>query len=79
MRLTLQPNGRWALTDDPTSYIVDLPNDVKAILDRVDGQGWHLTIRHNGSISNRGMYGSPQDVLAVLEAEFLPAVPADGD
>ena len=72
MRLTLQPNGRWARTDDPASYIVELPNDASAILDRVEGKGWHLTIRHNGSISNRGMFGSPHDVLAVLEAEYFP-------
>ena len=72
MRLTLQPNGQ-SRHHSPTSYIVDLPNNAIAILDLVDGQGWHLTVRHNGSITNRGMFGTLPEVIALLEAEYFPS------
>lgn len=71
MRLTLQPNGTSARDSEPTSYIVHLPQKESAILDLVDGQGWHLTIRREGKIVNRGMFASRQDILALLEAEYV--------
>lgn len=71
MRLTLQPNGHSARGSEPTSYIVHLPQNEFAILDLVDGQGWHLTIRRDGTIINRGMFASKHDILALLEEEYV--------
>ena len=70
MRLSLQPNGNVARTR-PHSYLVDLPNGASAILDAVDGKGWHLTIRDEGQVNDRGLFGSTADALAVLQAEFV--------
>jgi len=71
MRLSLQPNGKLARGSEPTSYIVHLPHSAFAILDRVDGQGWHLTIRRDGSIINRGMFANKEDILTLLEDEYV--------
>jgi hypothetical protein len=71
MRLSLQPNGVAARGSEPTSYIVHLPHKEWAILDLVNGQGWHLTIRREGKIVNRGIFASQQDILALLEAEYI--------
>lgn len=71
MRLTLQPNGQTARGSEHTSYIVHLPQNESAILDLVDGQGWHLTIRRDGKIINRGMFASKQEILALLEDEYV--------
>lgn len=69
MRLSLQPNGQIARTR-PHSYLVDLPNGASAILDAVDGKGWQLTIREDGTVNDRGVFATTADALAVLEAEF---------
>jgi hypothetical protein len=69
MRLSLQPNGRVAHTR-PHSYIVELPGGASAIVDAVDGKGWHLTVRDDGKALDRGLFASTEDVLAFLEAEF---------
>ena len=72
MRLTLQPNGRETRRHDPTSYIIDLPGNESAILDRIEGRGWHLTIRRGGTVVNRGIFGSPHDIVTLLDAEYFP-------
>lgn len=71
MRLTLQPNGKLARGSEPMSYIVHLPHNASAILDLVAGQGWHLTIRHDGRITNRGMFANKDDILRLLEDEYV--------
>jgi hypothetical protein len=71
MRLTLQPNGQPARGSEPTSYIVHLPQNESAILDRVDGQGWHLTIRRDGKIINRGIFASEHEILTLLKDEYI--------
>jgi hypothetical protein len=71
MRLSLQPNGKLARSSEPTSYIVHLPHSAFAILDLVDGRGWHLTIRRDGSIINRGMFANKEDILTLLEDEYV--------
>lgn len=70
MRLSLQPNGHAARTR-AHSYIVELPAGASAILDAVDGKGWHLTIRADGRVIDRGVFASTAEALAVLEAEFV--------
>lgn len=72
MRLTLRPNGRSSSGVEPTSYRVELPDREIAILDRVDNHGWQLTIRERGQAIDRGLFGTTDDVLALLEAEYLP-------
>ena len=72
MRLTLQPNGRGTRRSDPSSYIIDLPGNESAILDHIEGRGWHLTILRRGTVINRGMFGSPHDIVALLDAEYFP-------
>jgi hypothetical protein len=72
MRLTLQPNGRETPRHDPTSYIIDLPGHESAILDRIEGGGWHLTILRGGVAVNRGVFGSPHDILTLLDVEYFP-------
>ena len=72
MRLTLQPNGRIARSR-PHSYIVELPGGASAILDAVNGDGWHLTVRVGGKVQDRGMFATTEAALAHLEAEFMHA------
>lgn len=72
MRLTLQPNGRSSPGLEPTSYRVELPHREIAILDRVENVGWHLSVRERGQVIDRGMFATTHDVLALLEAEYLP-------
>lgn len=70
MRLSLEPNGHAARTR-AHSYIVELPAGASAILDAVDGKGWHLTVREDGKVIDRGVFDTTADALAVLEAEFV--------
>lgn len=77
MRLTLQPNGGSGRRHEPTSYIVELPGSDSAVIDRVEGQGWHLTIRRHGNVINRGLFGSTHDILALLDAEYFPQDQSD--
>ena len=78
MRLSLQPNGKVAHTL-AHSYIVELPDGGSAILDAVNDR-WHLSIRHDGKVTDRGMFATTGDVLDLLEAEFarLTAEPTRG-
>ena len=70
MTLILRPNG-LAVGGGPKSYTVELPDRALAVLDKVDGKGWELTLRPgSGQIVHRGLFRTPQDVLGVLEAEF---------
>lgn len=69
MRLTLEPNGHIAHTR-PHSYIVELPDGASAIVDAVNGR-WHLSIRHDGKVTDRGMFVTTGDVLDLLEVEFV--------
>jgi hypothetical protein len=71
MRLTLQPNGRVAHTR-PHSYIVELPDGASAILDAVNDR-WHLSIRRDGKVIDRGLFATTDDVLDLLEKEFAAA------
>ena len=58
------------------SYSVDLPNRGLAVLDRVDGQGWELTVRlGEGVIQSRGLFATPKDAVAVLDAEYKLSEP----
>lgn len=75
MRLTLQPNGRSLSGHEPTSYRVELPHRDIAIVDRVANGGWQLTVREGGQVVNRGLFATTHDVLALLEAEYLPPAP----
>lgn len=75
MRLTLQPNGRSSSGYEPTSYRVELPHREIAILDRVENGGWHLTVREGGQVIDRGLFATPDDVLALLESEYLSQAP----
>jgi len=68
MRLSLQPNGRVAHTR-PHSYIVELPQGASAILDAVNDR-WHLSIRRDGKVIDRGLFATTGDALDLLEAEF---------
>ena len=72
MRLTLQPNGHPASGAAPTSYRVELPHNEFAIIDRISDKGWQLNVRNNGRVIDRGLFATPDDVLAVLESEYYP-------
>ena len=72
MQMILRPNGS-ARDGGFHSYTVELPGRALAVIDKVEGKGWQLTIRPGSAqIDNRGLFGTPQDVLGVLEAEYLP-------
>jgi hypothetical protein len=72
MDMVLRPNGR-AKNGGFNSFTVELPGRALAVIDKVDGKGWELTIRPGSArILPRGLFGSPQDVLCVLEAEYSP-------
>lgn len=71
MRLSLQPNGQLAQSRRH-SYLVSLPAGATAILDEVDGKGWHLTVREDGKLIDRGLFASTADALKLLEAEYEP-------
>ena len=72
MGLTLQPNGRSIVGREPTSYRVDLPNSAMAILDWVRETGWQLSVRERGQVFDRGVFATPNEILELLESEFLP-------
>jgi hypothetical protein len=73
MQMILRSNGS-ARAGDFQSYTVELPGRAVAVIDKVEGKGWHLTIRPGSAeIHNRGLFGTPQDVLSVLEAEYSPS------
>ena len=70
MTLILRPNG-LGVDGRPKSYTVELPNRALAVLDKVDGKGWELTLRlGSAEIVQRGLFGSPYDVICLLEAEY---------
>jgi hypothetical protein len=70
MELILKPNGQLA-SGEVRSYVVELPNRGSAVLDRVDGKGWELTIRLGaGVIRHRGLFSTPHDAVTLLDAEF---------
>ena len=69
MKLSLRPNGHIARTR-AHSYIVELPNGASAILDTVGGNGWHLTIRESGKISDGGWFATTDEALAFLDSAF---------
>jgi hypothetical protein len=76
MGLTMVPNvldrdGRVA------TYVVALPEGATAFLNAVSGGGWELTIRRRGGATDRrGLFGTPRDVMFVLQAEIDAAQPA---
>ena len=75
MELILKPNGRPA-SGEVRSYGVELPNRGLAVLDRIDGKGWELTIRPGGGvIDHRGLFSTPKDAVAVLDAEYTISRP----
>jgi len=70
MEIILRPNGR-PVADEVRSYAVELPNRGLAVIDRIDGKGWQLTVRLSaGVIEYRGMFSTANDAVAVLEAEY---------
>lgn len=72
MQMILRPNGS-ARVGGFQSYTVELPGRAVAVIDKVEGKGWQLTIRPGSAeIHNRGLFGTPQDVLSLLEAEYSP-------
>jgi hypothetical protein len=70
MGLLLQPNDRPAYGQTGNSLRVELPGDEKAVLERVNDV-WRLLIYRDGSVTNRGLFGTPHDILMLLEAEYL--------
>ena len=67
--MLLKRNGRTE--GEVRSYSVDLPDRGLAVLDRIDGQGWELTVRlGEGVIQSRGLFSTPKDAVAVLDAEY---------
>ena len=77
MDMVLRPNGN-ARNGGFTSFTVELPARALAVIDKVEGKGWELTIRLGSArILPRGLFGTPQDVLCVLEAEYGSRAPGD--
>jgi len=77
MDMVLRPNGS-ARNGGFTSFTVELPGRALALIDKVAGKGWELTIRLGSArILPRGLFGTPQDVLFVLEAEYSSSSPGD--
>jgi hypothetical protein len=74
MRLTLQPNDKSAYGQGPTSHFVSLPRNQKAVLEQLNNGSWRLIVYGHGVITDRGLFGSPHDILALLEAEYFPAL-----
>ena len=51
-------------------YVVALPDGATAFLNSVSGGGWELIIRHGGGLTDRrGLFGTPEDIMFVLQAE----------
>ena len=72
MRLTLQPRGSFE-HGKVHCWLVELPGGDKAQLTPEPGQGWNLQIiRKHGPVVQRGLFATPHDALAVLEAEYYP-------
>jgi len=70
MAFTLKPHSFQA-DGSIRSYTVALPNNAMAVIDRVVDKGWQLTIRiGNAQPEARGLFGTPHDILCVLEVEF---------
>ena len=74
MRLTLQPHDGAAYGQRPTAHLVMLPYNESAVLEDVGGC-WRLTICRQGIRVDRGLFGTPHDILALLEAEYFPPPP----
>jgi hypothetical protein len=73
LKITLIPNGNPPVH----SYIAHLPDGSTAVLDQVQGHGWVLTLRYGDGtvVTQRGLFGTPEDIVAILEAEYYPAGP----
>ena len=70
MAFVLNPHSREA-DGSIVSYTVALPNNAMAVIERVVDKGWELTIRRgNAQHEARGLFGTPRDILCVLEVEF---------
>jgi hypothetical protein len=79
MEITLHPNGR-SQAGPPHSFVVALPEGATAILDKITGKGWQLTVRHqHGRLTNRGLFGTPYDIQALLQAEYYLNKVAPGE
>jgi hypothetical protein len=75
MRLTLQPNDQPAYGQVARSHFVSLPGNEKAVLDQLNNGSWRLMIHGgHGATADRGLFGSPHDILALLEAEYFPTL-----
>ena len=70
LNLQLQPSERFG-HGQVYSYVIALPNEATAILDLVGGRGWRLTIRDHGATIDRGLFGSTDDIVELLSAEYF--------
>ena len=70
MRLILRPNDRPEYGKPGSSLSVTLPGQEKAIMEWVDEGSWRLIIYSPDRVVNRGLFGSPYDILTLLEAEY---------
>jgi hypothetical protein len=52
-------------------YQLGLGSGRVALLERVGGTGWALTIEHRQHRTERGMFATPHDALMVLVAEYV--------
>ena len=70
MGLIMTPSSRG--TDGRVnSHTVALPNGATAFLNSVSGRGWELIIRRGAGVTDsRGLFGSTNDIMLMLEAEF---------
>ena len=75
MKIRLIPNGNPPVH----SYIAHLPDGSTAILDQVQGHGWVLTLRYaDGTLlKQHGLFGTPEDIVGVLEAEYYSQKPPE--
>jgi hypothetical protein len=70
MAFVLKPHSHQA-DGSVLSYTVALPNNAIALIDRVVDKGWELTIRTvNAKLEERGLFGTPHDILCLLEVEY---------
>ena len=70
LTLRLQPSERFG-HGQVHSYVIALPNEATAVLDLIGGKGWRLTIREHGATIDRGLFGSTDDIVKLLTAEYF--------
>jgi hypothetical protein len=55
----------------PARYRMKLPDGRTASLIGIADKGWELSIRAiSRQVESRGLFGSPEDIVALLEAEY---------